>query len=101
MEPWSGETKYRAILAISEAANEHLDLSALLDAVAVALEEIVPVDVVGVRKHFAPDVPSGHAVFADKTNYLALPPLYRPKIAIEELFKIVDRIAVTSVDEGR
>jgi len=48
MEPWSGETKYRAILAISEAANEHLDLSALLDSVATALEDLVPVDIVGI-----------------------------------------------------
>jgi formate hydrogenlyase transcriptional activator len=48
MSSWSGEAKYRAILAVSEAANAHLDLSALLDAVALALEDLVPVDNVGV-----------------------------------------------------
>ena len=45
---WSGEARYRAILAVAAAANEHLDLFALLDAVASALEELVPVDIVGV-----------------------------------------------------
>jgi formate hydrogenlyase transcriptional activator len=48
MGSWSGEAKYRAILAVSEAANEHLDLSALLEAVAVALENLVPIDNIGV-----------------------------------------------------
>jgi transcriptional regulator with GAF, ATPase, and Fis domain len=41
---WSGEVRYRAILAVAEAANAHLELSALLDAVAVALEDLVPID---------------------------------------------------------
>ena len=45
---WSGESRYRAILAVAEAANAQLDLSALLDAVVVALEDLVPVDAVGV-----------------------------------------------------
>ena len=45
---WTGEAKYRAILAVAEAANAHLDLSAVLDAVAVALEALVPVDGIGV-----------------------------------------------------
>ena len=48
MGAWSGEEKYRAILSISEAANAHLDLSALLDAVALALEGLVPIDNIGV-----------------------------------------------------
>jgi formate hydrogenlyase transcriptional activator len=48
MGSWSGEAKYHAILAVSEAANEHLDLSALLEAVAVALENLVPIDNIGV-----------------------------------------------------
>jgi len=48
MGSWSGEEKYRAILAVSEAANEHLDLSGLLAAVAVALEDLVPIDNIGV-----------------------------------------------------
>ena len=45
---WSGEARYRAIVSVAEAANAQLDLSALLDAVAVALEDLVPVDAVGV-----------------------------------------------------
>ena len=45
---WSGEEKYRAILSISEAANAHLDLSAFLDTVALALEDLVSIDNVGV-----------------------------------------------------
>ena len=48
MGSWSGEAKYRAILAVSEAANEHLDLSGLLEAVVVALEDLVPIDNIGV-----------------------------------------------------
>ncbi|HET8946904.1 MAG TPA: sigma 54-interacting transcriptional regulator [Candidatus Polarisedimenticolia bacterium] len=48
MGSWSGEEKYRAILAVSNAANEHLDLSSLLEAVAVALEDLVSIDVIGV-----------------------------------------------------
>ena len=44
----SGEAKYRAILAVSNAANEHLDLSGLLEAVAVALQDLVPMDNIGV-----------------------------------------------------
>jgi formate hydrogenlyase transcriptional activator len=48
MGSWSGEAKYRAILTVSEAANEHLDLSGLLEAVVVALEDLVPIDNIGV-----------------------------------------------------
>jgi formate hydrogenlyase transcriptional activator len=43
--PWSGETKYRAMLAVAEATNAHLDLSSVLDAVSEALAQLVPVDV--------------------------------------------------------
>jgi formate hydrogenlyase transcriptional activator len=48
MGSWTDDAKYRAILAVSEAANEHLDLSALLEAVAVALDDLVPIDNIGV-----------------------------------------------------
>ena len=44
---WSGDAKYRAMLAVSEAANENLDLTALLEAVTSALNELVPFDTVG------------------------------------------------------
>jgi len=45
---WSGEAKYRALLAVAEAANSRLDLSSALDAVAAALEGLVPIDAIGV-----------------------------------------------------
>jgi formate hydrogenlyase transcriptional activator len=48
MGSWSGEAKYRAILAVSVAANERLDLSGLLEAVVVALDDLVPIDNIGV-----------------------------------------------------
>ncbi len=46
---WSGEDKYRAMLAVAEAANAHLDLSGVLDAAAEALAGLVPVDLVGLQ----------------------------------------------------
>ncbi len=45
---WSGEAKYRALLAVAEAANARRDLSSVLDAVAEALESLVPIDAIGV-----------------------------------------------------
>jgi formate hydrogenlyase transcriptional activator len=62
MEAWSGEAKYRAILAVCEAANAHLDLSGLLEAVAAALDSLVPSDNIGVvgRGAEVADSISGH-----------------------------------------
>jgi len=59
---WSGEARYRAILMVAEAANAQLELSAMLDAVAVALEDLVPVDAVGViaREGEAPRAIGAH-----------------------------------------
>ena len=45
---WSGEAKYRALLAVAEAANSRRDLSSVLDAVAAALTGLVPIDGIGV-----------------------------------------------------
>jgi formate hydrogenlyase transcriptional activator len=45
---WSGEAKYRALLAVSQAANSQRDLSSVLEATAAALEGLVPVDGMGV-----------------------------------------------------
>ncbi len=45
---WSGESKYQALLAVAEAANSCLDLSSVLDAVADALRDLVPIDAIGV-----------------------------------------------------
>src|SRR5512145_3425477 len=45
---WSGEDKYRALLAVAEAANSWRDRSSVLDSVAGALEGLVSVDAVGV-----------------------------------------------------
>ena len=41
---WSGEAKYRALLAVAQAANSQRDLSDVLAAVADALEGLVSVD---------------------------------------------------------
>jgi signal transduction histidine kinase len=48
---WSGEAKYEALLAVAQAANSRRDLSSVLDAVAGALEELVPIDLIGVVTH--------------------------------------------------
>jgi formate hydrogenlyase transcriptional activator len=48
---WSGEAKYQTLLAVAQAANAQRDLSRVLDAVAGALEPLVPVDLVGVVTH--------------------------------------------------
>jgi formate hydrogenlyase transcriptional activator len=45
---WSGEAKYQALLAVAQAANSRLDLSSVLDAVAAALGDLVPIDAIGV-----------------------------------------------------
>jgi formate hydrogenlyase transcriptional activator len=45
---WSGEAKYRALLAVAEAASSRLDLSSVLDEVAEALRGLVPLDAIGV-----------------------------------------------------
>jgi len=45
---WSGEAKYRALLAVAEAANARRDLSSVLDAVGAALANLVPIDLIGV-----------------------------------------------------
>jgi formate hydrogenlyase transcriptional activator len=43
---WSGEAKYQALLAVSQAANSQRDLSSVLQAVAGALEVLVSVDAI-------------------------------------------------------
>jgi formate hydrogenlyase transcriptional activator len=45
---WSGEEKYRLLLAVAEAANSQLDLSQVLEAVALTLRSFVPVDAISV-----------------------------------------------------
>jgi formate hydrogenlyase transcriptional activator len=47
-QPWSGEAKYRALLEVAEAANLRLDLSSVLDSTAAALQNLVPIDAIGV-----------------------------------------------------
>jgi formate hydrogenlyase transcriptional activator len=52
MDPrWSGEAKYQALLAVAQAANSRRDLSSVLDAVAGALQALVPIDLIGVVTH--------------------------------------------------
>jgi formate hydrogenlyase transcriptional activator len=48
---WAGEAKYQALLAVAQAANSRRDLSSVLDAVASALEDLVPIDLIGVVTH--------------------------------------------------
>jgi len=48
---WSGEAKYRALLAVAQAANSRRDLSSVLDEVAGALEGLVPIDLIAVVTH--------------------------------------------------
>jgi formate hydrogenlyase transcriptional activator len=48
---WAGEAKYQALLAVAQAANARRDLSSVLDAVAGALEDLVPIDLIGVVTH--------------------------------------------------
>jgi formate hydrogenlyase transcriptional activator len=48
---WSGEAKYRALLAVAQAANAKRDLSSVLEALAGALEGLVPIDLLGVVTH--------------------------------------------------
>jgi formate hydrogenlyase transcriptional activator len=48
---WSGQAKYQALLAVAQATNSQRDLSGVLEAVATALEGLVPVDMVGVVTH--------------------------------------------------
>ena len=48
---WSGEAKYQALLAVAQAANSCRDLSSVLEVVAGALQELVPIDLIGVVTH--------------------------------------------------
>ena len=60
--PWSGEAKYQALLAVAQAANSRRDLSSVLDAVASALEGLVPVDLIGVVTH-EPEAVRARAIY--------------------------------------
>ena len=59
---WSGEVKYQTLLAVSQAANSQRDLSGVLQAVAGALEGLVPVDLIGVVTH-APETVRARAIY--------------------------------------
>jgi formate hydrogenlyase transcriptional activator len=48
---WSGEAKYQALLTVAQAANSCRDLSSVLEAVTRALQELVPIDLIGVVTH--------------------------------------------------
>jgi PAS domain S-box-containing protein len=48
---WSGEAKYKALLAVAQAANSRRDLSSVLDAACDALHDVVPIDLLGVVTH--------------------------------------------------
>jgi formate hydrogenlyase transcriptional activator len=60
--PWSGEAKYQALLAVAQAAHSRRDLSSVLDAVASALEGLMPVDLIGVVTH-EPEAVRARAVY--------------------------------------
>jgi formate hydrogenlyase transcriptional activator len=53
---WSGEAKYKTLLAVSQAANARRELTSLLEAAADALDRIVPIDMLGVLTHEAAGV---------------------------------------------
>ena len=59
---WSGEAKYRALLAVAQAANSKRDLSSVLDVVASALEGLVPIDLLGVVTH-GPETVRARAIY--------------------------------------
>jgi formate hydrogenlyase transcriptional activator len=59
---WAGEAKYQALLAVAQAANSRRDLSSVLDAVAGALEDLVPIDLIGVVTH-EPAVVRARAIY--------------------------------------
>jgi formate hydrogenlyase transcriptional activator len=59
---WSGEARYQALLAVTQAANAQRDLSGVLDAVARALEGLVSVDVIGVVTH-EPEMVRARAIY--------------------------------------
>ena len=48
---WSGEAKYQTLLAVSQAANAQRELTSVLEAVAGALDAIVPIDLIGALTH--------------------------------------------------
>jgi formate hydrogenlyase transcriptional activator len=48
---WSGEKKYRALLAVAQAAHSRRDLSSVLEEVTGALEDLVPIDLIAVVTH--------------------------------------------------
>jgi len=48
---WSGEAKYRTLLAVAQVASSRRDLPSAMDVIASAPEELVPVDRVGVVLH--------------------------------------------------
>jgi formate hydrogenlyase transcriptional activator len=59
---WSGEAKYQALLAVAQAANSCRDLSSVLEVVAGALEELVPIDLIGVVTHERGDTVRARAI---------------------------------------
>jgi formate hydrogenlyase transcriptional activator len=48
---WSGGAKYEALLAVALAANSRRELSDVVEAVAGAVHELVPIDLIGIVTH--------------------------------------------------
>jgi formate hydrogenlyase transcriptional activator len=59
---WSGEARYHALLTVAQAANSCRDLSSVLEVVAGALHELVPIDLIGVVTHERGDTVRARAV---------------------------------------
>ena len=59
---WQGEAKYQALLAVAQAANSQRELSRVLDALASALEGLVPIDIIGIVTH-EPEMVRARAIY--------------------------------------
>jgi formate hydrogenlyase transcriptional activator len=59
---WQGEAKYQALLSVAQAANSQRELSRVLDVLAHALEELVPIDIIGVVTH-EPEMVRARAIY--------------------------------------
>jgi hypothetical protein len=65
LDPFSLEGRYRLLLQVAEAANSHLELSGVLEALAGALRLVVPLDGIGVVTVEGDDKVRPHAVHVE------------------------------------
>src|SRR5436309_10362483 len=58
-------------------------------------------NIVRIRKQTTGNFPRSSATLRNQIDHAGLPLAYQAKVAIEELFKIPNRLSVTTKDEGR